>query len=189
MVHRQNGDRADLSPQPGLTTRALTNPTMTSGSPIRCIRRLFAAAAISLAACGGSDSDPTDATPTRDPVDPAGLWTFNIVSTVKTGVCAGEEGTASNFPITITKTGSGPPYNITARGFLGLAANVLTGTFDAENKLVISGSYAVDGGATTATHSLVATSENQMVGTETWSWTGSGGTCPNSKSDVTATRQ
>jgi hypothetical protein len=78
---------------------------------------------------------------------------------------------------------------VTARGFLGSPNNVLTGTFDANNRLLISGSYPEDGGTTSPLHDLVATSQNRMEGTETWNWTDGSGSCPNSRSNVTATRQ
>jgi hypothetical protein len=138
-----------------------------------------------LAGCGGG-SNPVA---TGQPVDPAGVWVFNIVVSNATGVCNGEEGESSAHPITITKTGSAPPYQVTARGFLGSPNNVLTGTFDANNRLLISGSYPEDGGTTSPLHDLVATSQNRMEGTETWNWTDGSGSCPNSRSNVTATRQ
>lgn len=91
----------------------------------------------------------------------------------------------------ITKTGSAPIWDVTARGFLGDPNNELTGSFDeATGRLVISGSYPEDPpGITTTTHDLTATSDSQMVGTETWNWDdGAGGTCTGSLSSVTATR-
>ncbi len=54
--------------------------------------------------------------------------------------------------ITVTKTGAAPPYSVTASGFLWDPSNVLTGTFDADNRLLLSSSYAEDGGTTTAEH-------------------------------------
>jgi hypothetical protein len=53
----------------------------------------------------------------------------------------------------------------------------------------VGGSYPEDGGTTTATHTLtVAPDEQSMSGTEAWSWTGPGGSCPESASDVDLTR-
>jgi hypothetical protein len=140
---------------------------------------------LAVAVACGSDS----ATGAKDPVDPTGLWRFDIVNTIATGVCSDETGDVSVEMITITRTGSAPPYQVVASGFLDLQSNQLTGTIDSKNKLVISGSYSEDGGTTTTTHSLTATSATSMSGTESWSWTGGGGSCPNSKSTVTATRQ
>jgi len=109
--------------------------------------------------------------------------------TSATGICAGEEGQSSAFPITITKTGEAPPYQVTAKGFLEVASNTLTGTFDDNNRLLLnSGSYPEEDGTTTPVHDLTATSENQMVGTETWNFQSAEGSCPGSTSSVTATR-
>jgi hypothetical protein len=126
---------------------------------------------------------------TSQPVDPAGVWVFDIVVTDGMGSCDGEEGESSAHPITITKTGSAPPYNIVASGFLGNPSYVLTGTFDANNRLLLSGSYPEDGGTTSPNHNLVATGQNRMEGTETWNWTQGGSSCPNSTSSVVAIRQ
>ncbi len=146
---------------------------------------LVGAIATGLVACGDTASTVT---PSATAVDPAGVWTFVIVVTKATGDCAGEEGQTSSDPITITKTGSAPPYQVTATGFLGISSNTLTGTF-ANNKLVISGSYPEDGGTTTTTHTLVATDDNHMVGDEDWSWMEpGGGTCPGSAATTNATR-
>ncbi len=148
-------------------------------------KTLFVLSMLSIPILGCGDSDATAA---EDQVDPAGVWTFGIVVTVANGVCAGDEGDASAHPITITKTGSAPPYSVTASGFLGVTTNVLTGTFDENNRLVISGSYPEGGGTTSPTHNLIATGPDRMEGTETWNWTSASGSCPDSKSDVTADR-
>jgi hypothetical protein len=136
-------------------------------------------------ALAGCSSNPAAAT---EPVDPAGVWTFRITVTEATDACDGEEGESSAHPITITRTGSAPPYSIVARGFLGDPNSFLTGTFDANNRLVIAGSYPEDGGTTSSHHDLVATSQNRMEGIETWNWTDGNGSCPGSKADVVATR-
>lgn len=150
--------------------------------------KCFAAAMLAVLIAGCSDSSPTStATPSKTPVDPVGVWTFAFVNTRATGVCSSENGDASTETITITKSGTREPYTIVATGFLGLAGNQLTGTF-ASNKLTMNGSYPEDGGTTTTKHTLTATSASSMVGTEDWSWTGGGGSCPNSAASVTATR-
>ncbi len=144
---------------------------------------MISALSLPLIACGGDDPVAT----IRD-VDPAGLWSFGVLVTVATGVCQGEQGDFWSHPITITKTGSSAPYEVTASGFVGSPNAVLTGTFDANNRLVISGSYPEDDGTTFPTHDLVATMPNRMEGTESWNWVGPGGECPGSSSSVVATR-
>jgi hypothetical protein len=137
-----------------------------------------------LAAACGSDSN---ATASSTPVDPAGVWTFAFKNTRATGVCASENGDESTETITITKAGTKEPYPVTAKGFLGSASNQLTGTFKS-NTLTLEGSYPEDGGTTTTKHTLTATSDNTLEGTEDWSWTGGGGSCPGSAASVKATR-
>jgi len=152
---------------------------------------LFGVLSLPLLGCSTTPTGAPSAPPTPAPnlVDPAGVWTFDIRVTSATGICAGEEGDSSAHPITITKTGEAPPYQVTARGFLGIASNMLTGTFDESNRLLLnSGSYPEEDGTTTPVHDLTATSESQMVGTETWNFQNSDGSCPGSTSSVTATR-
>jgi hypothetical protein len=137
----------------------------------------------------GAPGAPPPPTPATNLVDPAGVWTFDIRVTSATGICAGEEGDSSAHRITIMKTGEAPPYQVTAKGFLGIASNMLTGTFDASNRLLLnSGSYPEEDGTTTPVHDLTATSESQMVGVETWNFQNSQGSCAGSTSSVTASR-
>ena len=90
------------------------------------------------------------------------------------------------FPVHLT--GTAQPLNVSVGGFRGVSSNILTGTFD-NNTLTMSGSYQEETGTTSPTHVLVATGANRMEGVETWNFTDATGTCPNSKSSVTATRQ
>jgi len=152
---------------------------------------ILAVFSVPMFGCGSdTPTDPDNVPPAADPVDPEGIWNFAITVTDGTQDCDGEEGQSSNHPITISITGgTGPSFNVTASGFLGLAGNVLTGTFNENtNRLVISGSYPEDGGTTTPSHDLVATNDNVMLGTETWGWTDGVNSCPNSTSNVVAQR-
>jgi hypothetical protein len=144
-------------------------------------------AMFSVTLLGCDDDDPTAPDPFEDPVDPVGTWTFNILVTEANGICDGEVGVASNEVITIATMDTEQPFDVSASGFLGVPTNILTGTFD-NNILTISGSYPEEDGTTTATHTLVATSANQMVGIETWNFQNTEGSCPGSMSAVTASR-
>lgn len=108
--------------------------------------------------------------------------------TVATGVCLDEEGQESSLPITITQAAVGPPYSITASGFLGEATNQLTGTLSEDGILELTGSLTESGGTTTSSYALTLEGADRMVGTETWNWVGGVGDCPGSKSSVVATR-
>ncbi len=159
-------------------------------APFRRCMTLVMLAMFSVTLLGCGSKNPAEIPPAEDPVDPAGVWTFSIIVTDAKGDCNGEEGQSSNFPITIAITGgTAPTFNVSASGFLGVPGNVLTGTFNEDaNRLVISGNYPEDGGETTPSHDLVATSANRMEGTETWNWETLTESCPNSKSDVQANR-
>ena len=135
----------------------------------------------------GCDDDPTAPDPSPDPVNPVGTWTFNILVTLATGICDGEAGDISNNVITIASPDTEQPFDVSASGFLGVPTNILTGTFD-NNTLTISGTYPEEDGMTTATHTLVATSDNAMVGGEDWNFVNGDGSCPGSVSFVTASR-
>jgi len=149
---------------------------------------LLGVLSLPLLGCGSTPMEPNQK-PASNQIDPAGVWTFNILVTKATGICAGEEGDSSGHAITITKVGEAPPYQVTAKGFLGVASNTLTGTFDANNRLLLnSGSYPEEDGTTTPVHDLTATSESAMTGTETWNFQNAEGSCPGSTSTVTATR-
>ena len=120
------------------------------------------------------------------PPDLNGSWNFTITVTQANGVCAGEGGTSTKT-MTITQKGQ----NITIAGFLGNPANQLTGTIDLESGIWVinvSGSYSEDGGTTTSSHRLEVKNTSEISGTEDWSWSGGGGTCPGGKASVTATR-
>ncbi|MEZ4376916.1 MAG: hypothetical protein R3B35_01365 [Gemmatimonadales bacterium] len=108
--------------------------------------------------------------------------------TAATGVCAPDVGEVTTLPITITQTGSSAPWGLSATGFDGLASNTLAGTLSATNQVTLSGSYPEDGGTTTASHQLTLTNATTLTGTEFWSWSGPGGTCPNSQASVMATK-
>lgn len=146
--------------------------------------RAIGLVALSLSVVGCGD----DPVASEDPIDPAGVWRFGAVVTVANGACDGEEGDVWTYPITITKTGSAPPYQVTATGFLGSSSNELTGTFSASNVLTLSGSYSEDMGTTSPEYELVAVSADRMQGTESWNWEGPGGTCSGSESTITADR-
>jgi hypothetical protein len=116
----------------------------------------------------------------------ADVWSVTVTVTVATGDCAGETGPSPAVPITITQTGS----TLSAKGWLGLDSNVLTGSTGGDNGNVVtlSGTIPEEGGNTTITHIWTLTSPNSMSGTEDWSWTDGVDSCPNSKSTVVCTR-
>lgn len=153
-----------------------------------------------LAACGGGGGSVTPPGSGPDATSPdavnsdastttlnlSGNWAVTIKVTAASGVCAGDESDpAETTTIVIQQSGN----TVTASGFLGDATKVLTGTLSGTT-LTLSGSYSEDGGTTTSTHVLTvdANDPTKLSGTESWSWSGAGGTCPNGKASVTATK-
>ena len=129
-----------------------------------------------------------------------GTWTYTIEVTHAEGVCEGEGGIARSREITITQNGR----KVTFSGFLGNSGNQLSGeilppssTSNNNEQWVnktgqwvvyVAGSYWEDYGTTTTTHRLDINTASSMSGDESWTWTGGGGTCPNGKAIITATR-
>jgi hypothetical protein len=133
--------------------------------------------ALLLTATSGCTSS-TDATGEDFPWE--GFWNLSIDVTVATGVCAGEE----DAPIEVTEA------LITEQGGVVTATGIwssesgsvsLTGVV-AGSTITFGGSYAEDGGTTTTLYTL---NPSSMSGSEAWSWTGPGGSCPGSQSTVT----
>ena len=144
----------------------------------------LAVSLVLLPACGGDDNEPVT-------IDLNGSWVFTVDVTVANGVCAGEEDAvpepfAVEF-ITIDSNGDGT-YDVTVTGDFGSDGGSVSGTVSGVpqvgDHIVLSGSYPEDGGVTTTTHTLTVKSATRLEGTEAWSWEGTGGTCPNSASDV-----
>jgi hypothetical protein len=129
-----------------------------------------------------------------------GTWTYSIAVTHAEGVCQGEEGPAHSRVITITQNGR----KVTFSGFTGNPGNRLIGEIlppkssSIDNKewvnkteqwvVYVAGDYWEDGGTTSSMHRLVINTASDMSGDESWTWTGGGGTCPNGKGSINATR-
>lgn len=158
-------------------------------SPYRAVLLVFASMGV-LYAC---DDDNNSTTP--DTVDLNGSWNYTVDVTVANGVCEGEENSpASTYLVTIAAidpNGDGT-WDVTATGFLDDPAATITGTVTSVtqvgDQITLSGSYPEDGGTTTTTHRLTIQSATRMTGTEDWSWTGGGGTCPDGKANITVVK-
>ncbi len=146
---------------------------------------LLAAGCSSGSGGGGDGGAPVD--PTRF----SGVWSLTLAVTAADGACAGEAGTSSTRDITVSVVESaagGGRYDVSMSGFLGDPTKQLSGRVTTWPEVVVSGSYAEDGGTTTATHTLTVDLPDHVAGTEVWSWVGPGGTCPNGRSTVTGVR-
>ena len=144
------------------------------------VTRLATVATFALAAVGCSD-DPVDV----DDTSLSGGWTMIVDVTAATGACAGEElEPVDTIQVNITQQGN----SMTITGPFGDAGSQNLNGNLTSGVVSVGGSYPEDGGTTTATHTLTVVSADSMSGTEAWSWTGPGGSCPGSTSDVAAFR-
>jgi hypothetical protein len=140
-----------------------------------------------LFACSDDDNDEPVV------VDLNGSWTFLVDVTVANGVCAGEEdATPEPFPVNfvvVDPNGDGT-YDVTVDGDFGdtdaggTMSGTVTGVPEVGDVIVLSGDVAEDGGITTSTYTLTVQSATRLTGTEEWSWTGTGGTCPDGQANV-----
>lgn len=150
--------------------------------------------AVLLLAAGCATGEPVVPPPGPPPPPPpppgptiAGSWTFQWQVVVETGIC-NDLGEISSETITLTQSGAAAPFTVSARGFLGSSNNQVTGTMNAQRAIALTGSYAEGGGTTASVYALTWDGQNAITGTETWTWTGGAGSCPNAQSTVTATR-
>jgi hypothetical protein len=116
-------------------------------------------------------------------LDVSGRWEFIVDVTAASGSCAGEE---NNIPkpkiITITQRGKA----LIVLGFGTEDSSQWQGTITGDG-VAFGGKRDEDGGVTTTEFTLTVNG-SAMRGKESWSWLGSGGSCPNGRSDVTARR-
>ena len=127
---------------------------------------------------------PPPPTTEAGPIDVSGVWTFVIDVTETRGACAGEEDEPVD-PDTVTIEQDGDVLTVT-----GLNGNdppwsgQITG-----NQVTFAGERDEDDGRTTALFVLTVDDAGTVFGgIEEWTWSGPGGSCPDSLSDVTADR-
>jgi hypothetical protein len=139
---------------------------------------LAAALLVAVSACSEND-DPTDV---GDGSDFEGFWTLTVDVTETSGVCVGEEDDPPSVREALI-TQEGAAITATAIWTDESGSVSLTGTRTGD-QITFGGSYAEDGGTTSALYTL-RIGEGTLNGTEVWSWTGTGGTCPTGLSTVT----
>jgi len=130
---------------------------------------------------------PEQPAPTEPPAPTIdGVWSMTIDVSVATGACAGEE-TETAVPDTVTFTSDGNALEVLGLGN-PVDEQIWSGTVDG-TVVTFGGERNEDDGVTAASFTLEVDFDSMvMTGREDWDWTGPGGTCPGSRSDVTATR-
>lgn len=137
-----------------------------------------AALVVAITACS-ENGDPTDV---GDGSDFEGFWTLTVDVTETSGVCVGEEDEPPSIRETLI-TQDGAEITATAIWTDESGSVSLTGTRTG-NQITFGGSYAEDGGTTSAFYTL-RIGEGTLNGSEVWSWSGPGLGCPTGLSTVT----
>jgi hypothetical protein len=165
---------------PGLTpTSPTATPTATNTIPTTTTATQTTTAT--------ATTSPTPTATTQTVPNIAGQWQWDVTVTVAGGVCAGEEGASPTRTVTLTQQGK----DVTISGFPN-PEKILTGDITFDNTIgkwivKLHGSYPEDQGITTGDYTLVLNDTfDEMTGEENWNWVGGGGSCPGSKSTVTA---
>ena len=127
---------------------------------------------------------PPPPTTEAGPIDVSGVWTFIINVTETRGACAGEEDEPVD-PDTVTIQQDGDVLTVTGLNGTGPPwFGQITG-----NQVTFAGERDEDDGRTTALFVLTVDDAGTVFGgIEEWTWSGPGGSCPDSLSDVTANR-
>lgn len=134
----------------------------------------------------GDDDDPV--APDPPSTDLTGTWQFEVDITVETGICAGNNEPTWVATVQLDQNGNAVTATSDWNSIPGSGVHEFGGTLSG-NRLVMDGSYPEGTGTTLALYQLTVSEDgNSMTGTETWTYIGDEGTCSDSMSEVTATR-
>ncbi len=171
---------------PSLTpTQTTTSPTATATATPTTPTPATTATPTATTTTTATPTPTTTPTPTIPSI--AGHWQWDSTVTVAGGVCAGEEGPSPTKTIEVAQQGK----DVTFSGFPN-PEKILTGNITFDNTtgkwtIKLHGSYPEDQGITTGDYTLTLNSTfDEMTGEEDWNWVGGGGSCPGSKSTVSA---
>lgn len=132
-----------------------------------------------------TSSAPAPTTTEVPLLDISGIWTFFVDVTETGGACAGEQNEpVAAEPVTIVQDGD----VLTVTGLNGNDPP-WQGRIE-ENLVTFSGERNEDDGRTVASFVLTVSDDGkQLSGIEEWTWSGPGGSCNDSLSEVSAGRQ
>lgn len=159
--------------------------------PYRTLCLALASTAL-LLACGDDENSGEPIV-----VDLNGAWSVTVDVTQANGVCEGEENDAvvpfAVDMLVVDPNGDGT-YDVSVTGDFGdvggggTISGTVNGVPEVGDEIVLSGDIAEDGGITSSTYTLTVASATRLTGFEDWSWTGTGGTCPDGRSTVVAAK-
>jgi len=129
-----------------------------------------------------------------DPVDPAevsiedfvGTWAWNVININSS--CGSEN--VWEAQVVIAQVGSSATEVTASSDWHADAPGpyIFEGTVAGNTLTIGDVTYLEDSGTLTATHQVTLQQNGNLSGTETWSWTGPGGTCTNGTADIVALR-
>ena len=134
----------------------------------------------------GDDDDPVSPEPPS--ANLKGTWQFVVDITLETGICAGNNEPTWQATVDVVQNGNAVTATSDWNSVPGTGPHEFGGTISG-NQVVLDGAYPEGTGTTLALYQLTVSADgNSMSGTETWTYVGDEGTCSDSMSDITATR-
>lgn len=120
-------------------------------------------------------TDTGDSNGTNECLDSSGVWEFEVTNVRST---CGSEGDWDST-VTITQT----DCSVETTGFKNTSF-IVAGNAVGSTVTIGPGNYPEAGGTTKATFTVTMTSDTTMTGTESWTWSGPGGSCINGTADI-----
>ena len=187
-VCTDSNDEPAAAPAPTTTTTATPSPT--TATPTLDVVNTSAAGPTTVPSSPPATTlrppTTTALSPTTQPgpIDISGTWTFLIDVAEATGACDGEEGDRVD-PDTVTIAQEGNVLTVTGlNGEDPAWVGEILG-----NDVIFNGERNEDSGRTIASFIMtVDDAATVMSGIEEWTWSGPGGSCPGSLSEVSAER-
>lgn len=187
-VCADSNDEPAAAPAPTTTTTATPSPTTATPTPDVVNTSAAGPTTVPSSPPATTLRPPTTTalSPTTQPgpIDISGTWTFLIDVTEATGACDGEEGDRVD-PDTVTIAQEGNVLTVTGlNGEDPAWVGEILG-----NDVIFNGERNEDSGRTIASFIMtVDDAATVMSGIEEWTWSGPGGSCPGSLSEVSAER-
>jgi hypothetical protein len=164
--------------------------------------RASIATALFLAACAaaptGLDNLPPITPPPPPPpptpmaanplLDAQGAWVMTRTVTSVSPGCPVPVGQKTTSPIQIYQSGSYPTYLVTAAGYGGSYDSFLGGILKKTRYMYLDGRYPLDGGTLVSAQVLAWPDNNTLMGTESWAWSGPGGSCTGGTAEIVGKR-
>ena len=187
-MRRWGGEEPVVAPAPATTAPPATPAPTTTTTAAPATPAPTTTAAPTTTPAPTTTTPPTTPAPTTTtqpgPIDVAGVWAFLIDVTRARGICSGEEDEkVQDEEVTIRQDGTTLSVTGLNRDDPPWEGEIV------DNTVTFGGERDEDRGRTTAMFTLTVDDAGTMMsGEEVWAWSGPGGSCRNSLSEVTAER-